>query len=119
MTSEDSRLAIKHEGDIVCVDFIDRNILEEASIQAISAQITQLIEASSNPKLLLCFKNVQHLSSAALGALITINNQVREKEGQLRLSDINPQVHEIFLITKLDTLFQIHPNAQQALQSFR
>jgi len=76
------------------------------------------VEQADNPKLLISFKNVEHLSSAALGALITISHKVKEKDGQLRLSDIDPRVYEIFLITKLNTLFRIHETAEQAIESF-
>ena len=119
MTTKDSRLVVSQESDVTKVEFLDRNILEEASIQQIGEEIAGLIEASGNPKILICFANVEHLSSAALGTLITINNKVRQKGGQLRLSDIDPQIYEVFVITKLNKLFQIHDNAAKALASFK
>lgn len=119
MGNEDSALVVHREGEILRIGFLDRNILEEARIQTIATEVDQLIEQSSNPKLLISFENVEHLSSAALGTLIAINNKIQEKGGQLRLSDIDPRVHEIFLITKLNTLFQIHEKAQQAVASFK
>ncbi len=60
---------------------------------------------------------VDHLSSAALGTLITINNKVKVKGGQLRLSDINPQIYEVFTITKLNKLFKIFPTVKDAQES--
>ena len=118
MTTQDSRLAVTNEGGVHRVEFLDRNILEEVSIHAITAEIGQLIDTSDTPKILITFKNVEHLSSAALGALITIGNRVKEKDGQLRLSDINPRVYEIFLITKLNMLFQIDNTEAEALRNF-
>jgi len=115
--TQGSHLSIGKDNGIVRVGFLDRNILEEASIQAIATEIDQLIEEAGHPKILISFKNVEHLSSAALGVLITINNKIKEKEGQLRLSSIAPQVYEIFLITKLNVLFQIHDTDEQAIQS--
>ena len=118
MDVRDSHLTISHEGGICRIGFVDRNILEEAIIQVMASEVCRLIDEAQNPKILISFKDVEHLSSAALGALITINHKVKEKDGQLRLSDIDPRVYEIFLITKLNTLFQIHENAQQAIKSF-
>ena len=69
--------------------------------------------------MLLNFANVEHLSSAALGTLITINNKVKQKGGQLRLSNIDPQILEVFVITKLNKLFQIHNDEAAAVQSFK
>ncbi len=119
MDPKESRLKVTQDGEITKVAFLDRNILEEASIQQIGDEISSLIEHATNPKLLLNFSNVEHLSSAALGTLITVNNKVRQKGGQLRLSNIDPQIYEVFAITKLNKLFQIHDNAQQAVASFK
>jgi anti-sigma B factor antagonist len=119
MATKGSRLIVKSDDGITRVGFVDRNILEEASIQQIGDEITELIDQSPNPKLLIVFDNVEHLSSAALGTLITINNKIRQKGGQLRLSNIDPQIYEVFVITKLNKLFQIFESADEAEKSFR
>ena len=119
MTTKDSRLVVSEEDQITKVRFLDRNILEEANIQQIGDEIGRLIEASDNPKLLIDFHQVEHLSSAALGTLITINNKIRHKSGQLRLCNIDPQIYEVFVITKLNKLFQIHEDAPKAVASFK
>ena len=110
---------VTQEGDVTMISFVDRNILEEANIQQIGDEISQLIDQQDDPKLLISFEHVEHLSSAALGTLITINNKVRQKGGQLRLSNIDPQIYEVFVITKLNKLFQIHSDNQAALASFK
>ncbi len=119
MSKKDSRLQIDKDGEITRISFLDRNILEEANIQQIGDEIAQIIDQSPNPRLLINFAQVEHLSSAALGTLITINNKIRQKGGQLRLSNIDPQIYEVFVITKLNKLFQIHENLEQALKSFK
>jgi anti-sigma B factor antagonist len=53
-----------------------------------------------------------------LGTLITINNKIRGKDGQLRLANIDQQIYEVFVITKLNKLFQIYDTTEQALASF-
>ena len=106
----------EYEG-VTRVEFLDRNILDEANIQQIGEEITESIEAQDQPKILINFENVDHLSSAALGTLITINNKVRAKDGQLRLTNIDPQILEVFKITKLDKLFEIHDTVQGAMAS--
>jgi anti-sigma B factor antagonist len=117
-----SRLTLSHpdaQPDVTVVGFLDRNILEEAAIQQIGDEVTAVIDASANPKLLLDFANVEHLSSAALGTLITVNTKVKNKGGQLRLSNIDRNIYEVFVITKLNKLFQIHDSREQALKSFK
>lgn len=106
-------------GGVQRIGFTARNILDEAMIHQIGEEVVGLIVASSNPRLLVSFKGVEHLSSTALGMLITVKNKVGAKGGQLRLADIDPKIHEVFRITRLDTLFQIHPNEAAALKSIR
>ena len=57
-------------------------------------------------------------SGAALGTLITINNKIRSKDGQLRLANIDQQIYEVFVITKLNTIFEVHETAEEALAAF-
>lgn len=118
MAGHESRLRISQQGEVTQVEFLDRNILDEANIQAIGDEIGRLIDDTGMPKLLISFNNVDHLSSAALGALITINKRVADKSGALRLADIDPQIYEVFTITRLDKLFQIHETLDDALTSF-
>lgn len=118
MASTASRIRIVDQDGVTRIEFLDRNILDEANIQQIGEEISRLVEDQPQPKVLISFQNVDHLSSAALGTLITINNKIRGKEGQLRLADIDPQIYEVFVITKLNKLFQIYDSADQALASF-
>ncbi len=118
MTSDASRIRVEEHEGVLRIEFLDRNILDEANIQQIGEEISQLVDVQTRPKVLISFENVDHLSSAALGTLITINNKIRGKDGQLRLANIDPQIYEVFVITKLNKLFQIHDSAEQALASF-
>ena len=118
MNQEQSRLVIKHEGDITQISFTDKNILDEAIIAQIGREIGTLIAENHNPKLMISFTGVEHLSSAALGTLITVKKQIERKDGQLRLTEINKQIYEIFVITKLNKLFKISDTADEAMSSF-
>jgi len=50
--------------------------------------------------------------------LIMLNKKIADQSGSLKLSDISPQIFEVFKITRLNKLFDIHPTAEQALGSF-
>src|SRR5438105_2186377 len=96
------RLKVTRTGDVVQVEFLTRKILDEANIAELGEHLSALVEKEEKPRIIISFAAVDHLSSAALGTLITINNKVKNKNGQLRLSNINPQILEVFLITKLN-----------------
>jgi len=118
MEQPSSHLRIKRADGVSVVEFADRKILEELSIQEIGEELDRLVEGEPGIKLLLNFKNVDHLSSAALGMLITLNKKIKEQDGSLKLSDINRQIFEVFKITRLNRVFDIHETAQQAMTSF-
>jgi anti-sigma B factor antagonist len=111
-------VALARHKDIQIVEFTNSKIIDEMNIAEIGQALTAVIDESPNPKLLLDFAQVDHLSSAALGMLINANGRIKSKNGQLRLSNIKPPIYEVFLITKLNKLFYIHPTRQEALASF-
>ena len=119
MLQDPARLKVTRNGDTVQIEFTSRKILDEANIAEIGEQLSALVEKEDRPRMIISFAAVDHLSSAALGTLITISSKVKQKGGQLRLSDINPQIYEVFLITKLNKLFKIYPTMKEAADSLQ
>ena len=118
MTQGQGHITVSEQGNVTVIGFMDQKILDEANITAIGDELAGLVDAQPSVKLLLNFRNVQHLSSAALGMLITLNKKVQKSQGQLRLAEIRPQIYEVFKITKLDKLFSIHPTQEEAAREF-
>ena len=112
------RLEVEDIGDVTVINFVDRKILDEQNIQIIGEQLFSLVEQENRRKLLLNFGNVEYLSSADLGKLITLNKKLQGVGGRLILCNIDPQIYEVFEITKLDKFFNIQKEEQAALQSF-
>ncbi|MCC7350711.1 MAG: STAS domain-containing protein [Phycisphaerales bacterium] len=111
-------VSVVQQKDIRIVEFTNNKILDEANIAEIGQTLISLVDERDYPKLLLDFSAVDHLSSAALGMLININNRVKTKNGQLRLANIKQQILEVFFLTKLNKLFRILPTREEALTSF-
>src|SRR3954466_1122801 len=112
------RLEVEDIGDVTVVNFVDRKSRDEQNIQIIGEQLFSLVDELGRRKLLLNFGNVEYLSSAALGKLITLNKKVNATGGKLILCNIDPQIYEVFEITKLNKLFNIQKEEQAALQAF-
>ena len=75
--------------------------------------------SAATASLLLNFESVEYLSSAALGKLITLNKRIKEENGELKLCNIIPEIYEVFRITKLNRLFEIFDDMEQALRRFK
>jgi anti-sigma B factor antagonist len=118
MADQNPPVTLSQLKDVRIVEFTNSKIIDELNIAEIGQTLNALIDQAPNPKLVLDFGQVDHLSSAALGMLINANGRIKAKNGQLRLANIKPQIYEVFLITKLNKLFYIHPTRQEALASF-
>jgi anti-sigma B factor antagonist len=112
------KLEVVDVGDVTVVNFVDKKILDEQNIQLIGEQLFRLVDDLSRTKLLLNFSNVEYLSSAALGKLITLNKKVNGAGGKLILCHIAPNIYEVFEITKLNKILNIQKDEQGGLQAF-
>jgi len=111
-------MTIHKQAEICIVVLEDRKILEETAITQIGERLSELANEYNPPKILLDFEKVDHLSSAALGMLITLSRQLKDRQGQLVLANINAQIYEVFKITKLNKLFNIQNSTEEAIQAF-
>jgi len=112
-----NRIDVSDVGEVSVVQFKDRKILDESNIQEMGRELFDLVEQNRG-KILLNFMNVEFLSSAALGKLITLDKKLKGVRGQLKLSNIRPEIYEVFAITRLNKLFDIHDDEADALATF-
>ena len=115
MAAGQRRIDIDQIGDVTVARFTDKKILDENNIQVIGNQMFGLVDEDGRKKIVLDFANVEYLSSAALGKLITMNNKVKTAKGKLRLCNIRPEILEVFTITKLNKVLEIKTDQEQAL----
>jgi anti-sigma B factor antagonist len=116
--ADNGRLEVSEVGGVTVIRFVDRKILDEANIQELGKELFALVEEDNRKSLLLNFSNVEFLSSAALGKLITLDKKVKAHGGKLRLCNIRPEIYEVFAITKLNKLFDIKEDEAAGLDSF-
>jgi len=109
------KISVEYTGNATIVTFTDQKILEEKDIQALQESIMSVVESTGGGlNLILDFCNVRFLSSAVLGLLIRISKRIYQREGQLRLCNINPKIYEIFKITRLTKIFDIYKDLESA-----
>ena len=101
------RLEVEDIGDITVVNFVDKKILDEQNIQVIGEQLFQLVDELGRRKVLLNFKNVEFLSSAALGKLIMLAKRAAKWGAPVVLAHLDPLIKEVFDVTHLNKLFRL------------
>ena len=109
------RIKVTESGKVTVVTFNDSKIIDEAEIQEFGQELYDLVERDGPKKIVLNFGNVEFLSSAALGKLIGFDKRVKQHGAELMLSNIRPEIYEVFAITKLTKLFVIKDDEADAL----
>ena len=112
-------IELQDVGEVLVVSFNQASILDQMVIDQIGREFDQAeLEASGNRKLLLNFQTVEYMSSAMLGKLIQLHKRCKADKIKLKLCGIAKNPLDVFKITKLDKLFEIHKDAPTALAAF-
>ena len=104
MTTPASRIHIQEIGDVTVVTFRDRRIIDEPNIQKIGEELFRLVDVLNRRNILIDFSNINYLSSAAIGKLITLNKKIQAAGGKLVLCNLDPNVHEVLLVARVRVL---------------
>jgi anti-sigma B factor antagonist len=104
-----AQLTITDKDDVVVVSFTESKILDEGIIRQIGEEFKKLsMEAAAERKLLLRFNRVTFMSSAMIGQVMRLAKQCKADKIDLKLCDISPVIMEVFKITRLDKVLDIH-----------
>jgi anti-anti-sigma factor len=109
------RIKVNESANISVVQFTDEKIIDSETIQELGQELFDLIEKDQRKKVVLNFSNVEFLSSAALGKLITFDKKAKRSQAELILTNISPEIFQVFAITNLDKLFKIKDSEADAL----
>ncbi len=109
------RIVISESANVSVVRFTDEKIIDSDAIQELGQELFDLIEKEDRKKIVLNFSNVEFLSSAALGKLITFEKKAKRAGAELILTNISSDIFQVFAITNLDKLFQIKDTEADAL----
>ncbi len=82
-------------------------------------ELLDVLDQAKPPDLLIDLNDVEFLSSSVLGKLIRLLKRTRQINGRLRLCSIRPSILEVFEITQLNKVFEIYPDAAEALGAAR
>ena len=110
MESKEPDIKVEYGLGATIVTFNDMYILEGGQIDKLKELLTPIIKKTEQGKLLLNFSNVQSLSSAMLGLLLTIHKRMREQGGNMEIWNLNQNIRKVFEITQLTKVFNIHNN---------
>ena len=95
---------LTREGSVTVVD-VDGQLIV-GNRQELKQKVLDELERGER-KFLVDFTKTGYIDSSGLGVLVSLSKKIREQGGDLRLSSLNEDLHTLFGLTKLDTLFRI------------
>ncbi len=100
---------------VLIILFADARILDEARIRGLGKELIEILGKSEEERVVLDFRNVEFMSSAMLGTLVSFNKKCKEFKVKLKLCSIVPEIREVFKITRLDKIFDIQSDVDSAV----
>ena len=103
-------ILILREGPVTVIAIRDSTaLLTDTAVEQLARKVGAVIDEApkSGPEasVMIDFKQLEHVSSALLGALITLNRKAHDRSIAFALARVEPQMLEIFRITKLNRVF--------------
>lgn len=116
MDEKKLQISIRDNGDVKIVDMtghLDTNTVAEAE-----NLVSQIIDEQGVNKLLVNLKGLSYISSAGLRVLLVTTKKIKGKGGELRLSNLNPVVKEVFDISGFSMIISVFTDEEEALNQF-
>ena len=103
-------------GDVTILD-VDGRITVQDGADSFRDVIRQLVR-QGRVKLVINFQDVSYIDSTALGEIIRAYTSVTRKGGTLKLLNVTARVHELLMITRLLSVFDLFDAEAEAVKSF-
>lgn len=101
-------LQFEKRGRVTIGTVVSTNMLDGANVTDFGNETLNYVKKHPGIHLLLNFRPVTYMSSAALTELLRINQALRDNGGSVRLCSLTPAIRNVFQITNLEKLFFIH-----------
>ena len=103
-------------GPTTVVDISGRITLGEGS-SGLRSLVRQLLD-HGRKQIVLNLADVNYIDSSGIGELVSSFTAVKKEGGELKLLHLTKKVHDLLLLTKLFTVFDVHTDEQKAVSSF-
>ena len=110
------KITERKNGTIIILDLDGKIRLGDGSAEL--HEELRLLVNREEKKILLNMANVSHIDSSGLGELVSGFNTLERSGGELKLFQLSDKVHELMIMTKLLTVFDIYDSETEAVKSF-
>ena len=116
MEKQNALIMATQVGDVTVVNFLTSQVLDEFNVQQLGQELNDLVDKQNMIRLVINFSKIKFLSSAVLGKMISLNKKVAAQKGHMAFCNINPDIMQVFKITRLDKLIAIYDDEDEAVK---
>lgn len=109
---QQSDVMVDVHGTRIVVQFPTWNSLSDDSIDCARQRLIERGEQTDQDQIALDLANVDYVTGAALGKLVTLDKDLRAKGGGLVLLNPSPIVEETLAVTRLNTVFDVRAGSR-------
>ena len=110
------QLSLEQSGDVRIVR-VKETKLTYPVLSSFFAEVRQLVEDGAR-KLVIDLEAVSYIDSASIGCLMDIHRLLKDREGAVKLSGLQPRVETMLSMTGAQNFLEIHADEASALKSF-
>ena len=107
--------SIVNKGDVSVINLV--GYLDAHTAPTLENNFTELID-DSKFKIVVNFKDLAYISSAGLGVFMAYIEKIRNNNGDIKLTNMNEKVFNIFDLLGFPLLYEIFNTEEEALQKF-
>ncbi len=110
------RMNSRIEDGVLVLDCIGRLVFGEESA---ALRDTVKNALSGNPNVVLNLAEVNYIDSGGLGILVSLYTTAHKAGGAVKLANLTRRVGDLLQVTKLVSVFEVFPDEQSAVRSFK
>lgn len=111
------KISRRDVGPIVVIEPKGKVTIGEGDI-LLRDEITKLL-GEDKKKLVLDLGEVSYMDSAGVGELVSVYTSVKNRGGELKLSNLTKKIKDLLSITQLLTIFDAFESTDEAVASFK
>jgi anti-anti-sigma factor len=113
MLTDDLTINERKVGDIVIVEL--EGDLDAFTVQEVRRRLNEMMEKGVN-RIVLNFSKLRYINSTSIGVLVGRLRQIRERDGDMVLAELNDRINRIITLVGGRRLFRIFDSEEEAIE---
>ncbi len=119
MSVHGTNLVVQRHGGVLVVSFSRPDVIDLEYIREVADELHVIAESIDPPFVVIDFERVRYLSSSALGVLVSLSEKVRERNGELGVTNVSEEIYGVFELTHMPRLLRMFDSTPEAIRELK